>query len=526
MKKKVFAVILAALLSASVFSGCGSEPGGSGSESSGSTEKEHVGYTMPLKESATISIMCSENPNGESLPKTDVWKEFEKMTNVKIDWDLIEPVDYQQVASVRLSAGSDLADIVVLPGNDIDMKYQSSGLFVPLNDLIDTYGVNVPKRFEDNPAMKAQLTNDEGKIYFLCSRQMPSCVPRQLMFNMDWLEEIDAEVPTTTDEFYEVLKKFKENDLNHNGQKDEIPFTGVYTSLQVVIGGSFGLDLDNDFTVDDEGVVTCSLIDPNLKKYLAYMNKLYEEGLLDKEFPSKTAELLTSNAGADKVGCMADWSWFQMTYSMLEEGYEYSTSTDGKWMGAMPLKSETGHQQMFARSEIGGLTGITSSCENKELAYQVMDYIWSEEFQTIHNWGKEGVSWEEKDGERVFTEAKKNDPEIDRVSGRGEGPMLWQDEETNYAQLADWHINIDKELQNYVVPCFPSVYGTPDEADILAMYNSEITTYADQQMLLFITGEADVEKDFDAYVETLKGMGIDDVIKVKQAQYDRFEKFL
>ena len=37
-------------------------------------------------------------------------------------------------------------------------------------------------------------------------------------------------MPTTTDEFYQVLKAFKEQDPNGNGKADEIPMT---TSLDV-----------------------------------------------------------------------------------------------------------------------------------------------------------------------------------------------------------------------------------------------------------------------------------------------------
>ena len=38
----------------------------------------------------------------------------------------------------------------------------------------------------------------------------------------------------------------------------------------------------------------------------------------------------------------------------------------------------------------------------------------------------------------------------------------------------------------------------------------------------FITGEVDLEKGWDEYIDTLKGMGVEDMIAIKQEQLDRF----
>jgi hypothetical protein len=41
--------------------------------------------------------------------------------------------------------------------------------------------------------------------------------------NMEWLNKLDLEIPTTTDELTTVLRAFKEQDPNGNGLRDEIP---------------------------------------------------------------------------------------------------------------------------------------------------------------------------------------------------------------------------------------------------------------------------------------------------------------
>ena len=54
------------------------------------------------------------------------------------------------------------------------------------------------------------------------------------------------------------------------------------------------------------------------------------------------------------------------------------------------------------------------------------------------------------------------------------------------------------------------------------MYMVDLQTYVDERAVAFISGTASIEDEFDSYIETLKGMQVEELIKVKQAQYDRY----
>ena len=69
---------------------------------------------------------------------------------------------------------------------------------------------------------------------------------------------------------------------------------------------------------------------------------------------------------------------------------------------------------------------------------------------------------------------------------------------------------------------FPNVYSTEDEVSTISMYLTDLTTYVDERAVAFICGYASIEDEFDSYIETLKGMQVEELIKVKQAQYDRY----
>ena len=209
-----------------------------------------------------------------------------------------------------------------------------------------------------------------------------------------------------------------------------------------------------------------------------------------------------------------------MTFNQMLEK-DYKNYDDCTWTALMPLSSSVSDAQLIQRSELGSYFGITSECEDPVTAFIALDYMLGKEFQTIANWGQEGVDWERgEDGKPQLLEL----PEGVEASHCGKGypgSLLVQDVGPNYAVLSPWHVELDQELQTYAVHGFPKVYGTEEEINSLLTYESDMLTFAGEQMNLFITGQRSLD-EFDDYIQTLKDMGIDDVIAVKQAQYDRY----
>ena len=98
-----------------------------------------------------------------------------------------------------------------------------------------------------------------------------------------------------------------------------------------------------------------------------------------------------------------------------------------------------------------------------------------------------------------------------------------QSAEATAVLLAPWHVQAiaDNEAPYARAP-FPNVYSTEEEVSTISMYLTDLTTYVDERAVAFICGYASIEDEFDSYIETLKGMQVEEFIKVKQAQYDRF----
>ena len=62
-----------------------------------------------------------------------------------------------------------------------------------------------------------------------------------MWYNGTWLDKLNVkELPKTTDELYDLLTRFKNEDPNGNGKADEIPLTDVdMNSTKGMADGSF-----------------------------------------------------------------------------------------------------------------------------------------------------------------------------------------------------------------------------------------------------------------------------------------------
>lgn len=97
--------------------------------------------------------------------------------------------------------------------------------------------------------MKSSITAPDGNIYAL--PQINECYhcdnALKLWINKAWLDKLGLQLPTTTEEFYQVMKAFKEQDPNGNGKNDELPLTGS----DEMWAGNVSAFLMNAFIVDD-----------------------------------------------------------------------------------------------------------------------------------------------------------------------------------------------------------------------------------------------------------------------------------
>ena len=76
-------------------------------------------------------------------------------------------------------------------------------------------------------------------------------------------------------------------------------------------------------------------------------------------------------------------------------------------------------------------------------------------------------------------------------------------------------------MEQYIRPTIPALSFTEEEREVINSIYTEIQTYKDEMINKFIMGKEPLD-NFDNFVETLNSMGIEEVLAVEQAAYDRY----
>ncbi len=522
-------------LAATVITGCGagvSSGGGSISEAIQNAKPvaDSHGYTYtgtgPITEEDDVTLtILAQNSNYSFVDISKapiVLKVFEE-AGVNPSWQLYDYDNYEAETSSLIMSGKTNADIIKIPDLDPNQVYIKSGLFVPLDEYFD-YMPNFIKWLSDNPVEMAELTAEDGHIYYVPGTNVADDYQPCLMYNTVWLEKAGMEAPENLDDFVTLLRYFRDNDMNGNGDKnDEIPMSIMKEFLPYMFGPAFGLDLVSGFQADSDGNVTYAYADSdNYKKYLKFINSLYEEGLLESSFESLDRDMVIDRISKDLTGVAFDFSWaMSMMYSNVLPYYD---GTDDKaFIGVAPLSGE--HEGFYVgRNSLAGMYGVSTSSQQIEMACKFLDYAMCDHCQDYYQWGFEGESYVvNSDGSREYTEKGKDN---DWLQSFGINPTFVlpaaQSVEATDILVAPWHAEINRQLRQYIRDPWPDIYATTKESDTVNLYIADIQNTADTYAIAFIKGDKDIDADFDAYISELNSYSLDEVLEIRQAQYDRY----
>ena len=533
--------IALSLLSASMFLvACGSK----GEEAKKSDiELGKVGEFPITKEKVTMTMMGPRT--GETEWKDMAFfKDYAEKTNIDFKFTTPPLDDFGTKLNLAFASG-DLPDVLFGTSSTtltpaMEMDYGSQGILVPLEDLIDDNMPNLKKLMDEDPSIRKSITTPEGHIYSLpmLSRSSTAIWPRgPIWYRGDWLEAVgQKELPKTTDEFYDLLVKYRDEDPNGNGKKDEIPLTDVkMDSTRPWLMGAFGLKERGIQEVN--GKVEYTPVSDNYKEYVTYMNKLYSEKLLDQEVYSQSQEQTKAKGQNNQLGLFPDWFSF-FTTGKDEKGAQ----SDPMWQ---PLTSSVSEKAVIpGSSRMSRQTfAITNKAESPEALLRWVDYFYGEEGAYYLNKGPEGSfwKWEKNDkGEEVRVYADTVDlsnPEESRSKvtpsygltiPNVDYPTTPENiirEKANDEPDTSFTDFITKETEEKLVPAaevpFPLLYLTKEETEKTRDVGTDMTTYVEQMEAKFITGVEPLS-NWNKYVKTLEGMGVEEYVKVYQGAYDRW----
>ena len=572
MKMKIFALLMVLCMIAAIFAGCADttvEEQSSKEESSAQSSEESEEESKDEEEEQSgpipISLYCADfvsltYPMSMETPNIAAIAEiFLEKYNAELS---IEPVladKMDELVNTRLAGGDTLPDIITYGFSQARLvELYNTGIIIGLNDLVKEYAPDIQQKMVDsNPYMTMLNANADGVILRIPSYQ--GNIQHQLQIvdiNYTWLKELGLELPKTTDEFYEALKAFRDNDMNGDGSANEVLFP-YYDSLNTALSGAFGVakmsNANNSWWVDEEGKVYHTMLTPEAKDYVAYVNKLYSEGLLDMEFLNAPAESRNERLYNKKVaGTSGNW-WMGAinTLAMAGNGIEY------EYVPLGPLTGPDGDCSVVL-ANLGGVDGsvITKDCAAPEVAMQIMNYGYTQDGYDMYYYGR--TAEVENEYYDISTEIPEGLPmdeayyvysEYGAEQLAGEiGIDLWNKLGYNlrilpyYNRMSNARVALECEVTGVPAWCDimnkwgyyyealtdvtentgveDVIFASPTDEQITAYEAyTDLMLFIDESIQNFMTGSASLD-DWDAFVAECEAMDIAGAAAIMQERYD------
>lgn len=510
MRKKITSAIVAMLTATfalSSITGCQTQNAEAEETKQTGQETSKAEISFPLEESVTMSMFAvSSSYTGAQLPDVLAFQTAEKDTNVHWDVTSCLSADLADKRGLILSSGEypDVLFKSFLTHNEIE-KYGSQGVLIPLNDLIENHMPNLKKQLDERNAWQ-YITAADGNIYALpeLSRRGPATI--MLWQNNRWLEAVGMEEPTSMEELYQVLKAFKEQDPNGNGQADEIPLE-ANSSVPPIYLMQYLLPMDyNTFCAVSGDEIVYVPRTEEYKEFLSWLARFYEEGLLEKDCFSKTIDQQYAEGPSDVYGYFYSWSPTETVGAELAKGYDYTVLTP--W-GDDSLSSTSGVAE--------GAMAITDHCEYPEIAAAWADQFYSEEGGILSVMGVEGETWQWRDDgkwEYIVGSSYGEDESTVRdnatLQGGAYNPMIWP--QTYYKDQFKDTTNVsgsseEDRLADLCADPFPAIQLEQSDSKRIAEINTDISDYVMEYLAEVTTGSKNLEDTWDSYLEQLDSMG-------------------
>ncbi len=480
---------------------------------------------------------------------------LEDMFNVKFEWTVTtyDATSAAEKRNLSLASGDYPEVFMLIPWVDqfsqIDLlKYGQQGVILPLNDLIDEYGPNIKAALETYPDFKAMATSPDGTIWGL--PQLIQCYhcsyANKMWVNRRWLEEQNIPMPTTLEEFRDMLIAFRENDANGNGVADEVLGGAImdYGTRPIpFLMNGFIYDDDRTYLYLNEGAVDTVANKQEWKDGLAFIKSMYDEGLIDASTFTNNADAysaLGNNATAQMLSAGAGMH----PWIFVECGDNADPSYCVDYDPMPPLQGPNSAYSTLIPNMVPGATFVLTNKASEEVqiaAIKIVDYMFSFEGAMNGIFGVEGVNWREpvegeiannRDVEPLYTTLAPDPETPNNFWGAGaqyynpiEFRDAWVTSDDIYTQ-AGYERRLQEATDLYAghesPDLFPfwQVWPDPAVADEQALLRQNITDYINSSALAFVTGSMNLDTDWDAYVQGLDALGLARYLEINQAAYD------
>lgn len=518
MRKRLCVGFMAAVIMTAALAGCGKQAETEGkaqtsAEGAAVTDNTQKDAGSAASENRKIVYLAGLNVDteGQDPTKNDYTDYISEKANVELEL-VVDAVDYEQKLNTML-ASNNPPDMFMLGGSmarDKMTRFASEDMLLPLDDYLADY----PALVEGMKKEAWELAKYDGKIYGV-PMQRNDPTPYLTFVRKDWLDNlgINPEDVKTIDDWYNMLKRFVTDDPDGNGIDDTFGLVAQANTTEpdftlTMFLDSFGAGQDKYV----DGELLPNYILPEYKEWLKFMNKLYEEKILDPEYVVSSGTQLWEKVASGKYGGFM-WFWGLQEYQ--------SKNLDRNNLVAMapPLRADGSEAKYIYSSPIRHIISVSADCENPEAVLDMLNWAFTDEGSTFVYAGLEGKDYDIADGNIVIKEDRRGknigwrnltlgiqNPNVDQEPLKG---IM----EQNNGELGMEHLLLSNQ------------YGGYNELKLLCPSFAELAQYdLSKPVLEFtdkaITGAVDIDAEWDNYVASWRKAGGDLKIQLATEWYE------
>lgn len=456
---------------------------------------------------------------------TDMTRAYVRDT-IGVDMNLIQGGDNWKQQLALFITGGDIPDLMAFMDASTFQGYAAEGAFYDITDLVGNYPnimayLNSVQGYTAEDMLKR--TTVDGAIYGIPGVTIARSY-YSLNIRTDWLEKVGLEIPTTRDEFVEVMRAFKNDDPDGDGKDDTYGFSGnqTYNSLTPIFG-TFGARPDQCYFLNDEGKVVTNVLSEDYKAALAFIRDLYAEGLIDPEIFTATYEQTQEKVVRGEIGLYTGW-WSAAGNVVARFGYTDSNPEDSLAVINPPVGPD-GKGGVIAQDPCENYMAIGYDCENVDAVLKLIDFACTTDGHMTLLYGVEGQFW-----------TRDADGNVDWYFGIDGKDKLGNEVSDMQAYRFFYNIAVEnlvrplsdnfssrmyrQSIDVYTnISVYPNLFLGLTSSDFVT-YNSDLETYVKEAGIKFITGESNLDTDWDSYVDTYLSMGGEAVRTSLLAEYN------
>lgn len=316
MKQKAIKRIISLLLAGTMLlgtTGCGNDQG----SQAGPTEEAVQTQTEVAEGSADDSGRYEETvtlTRAQMTTSVSQWENGDDETNnpwtrlaleqYNIQLEDAWAADGSQYADkINLSIASQtLPDVFWVNANQFK-QVTELGLVADLTDVYEEYASDTLKNIMDSDKEGFESGKVDGRLMGISTQHygiisQMNCV----WIRNDWMEKLNLEAPQTMEDLIEICRQFTKNDPDGNGVDDTygLAVDKTLDSLYALMNSYHAYP--SIWLTKEDGSIEYGVVQPEVKDALTAFQKLYEEGILSKEFAVADNAKMTEDLVSGKVG--------------------------------------------------------------------------------------------------------------------------------------------------------------------------------------------------------------------------------